>query len=166
MPASFVKSVIFSLHKKRDPKILENYRGLSFSDCIAKLFSGILFERLIDRVENKKILGEFQAGFRGGYSTIDRIFTLIDIVYLRWNRTTTNKKVFAFFVDFKSAFDSVSRRSLFYKLYYLSISTKIHKILKELFTDTVPSVWAQEGLTEEFEVQSGVKRLSKYSQAV
>ncbi|XP_055910388.1 uncharacterized protein LOC129944748 [Eupeodes corollae] len=96
VPEVFHKSIIFPLHKKgsyEDPAI---YRGISFLNTCAKLFAGLIHNRLSKWVEDKNILWEFQAGFRKSYSTIDHIY--------------------AFFIDFRAAFDSVDRQALFYKL--------------------------------------------------
>ena len=54
----------------------------------------------------KQYPNEFQAGFRKSYSTADNIYNLSSIVHLKFKR---NEKVYAIFVDFKAAFDSISR---------------------------------------------------------
>ena len=63
-----------------------------------------------------------QAGFRREYSTVDNIFNLAAIVNLNLNE---KKKIYAFFVDFRAAFDKVLRRALLYKLESMGLSSKI-----------------------------------------
>lgn len=158
VPASFVKAIIFPLYKRKgDEKLLQNFRGLSFIDSIAKLFAGILKNRLVKWLNTENLLHEFQAGFRAGYSTVDQIFALYNTVQLIWAQNS-KKKVYAFFVDFRSAFDRVDRRAMFYKLYNLGVSTKMLSAIKGLFHSTSAAVWTERGLTDDFEVTMGVKQ--------
>jgi hypothetical protein len=122
-PQSFKRSVIYPLFKKGDPNVAQNYRGLSFIDCVAKIYSSLLHDRLNAWVNERDLLVEYQAGFRKGYSTIDNIFTLSNLVKLRLN--FKRGKLFCFFVDFKAAFDTIDRRALFYKLSCLGVSTRM-----------------------------------------
>ncbi|TLY46335.1 MAG: hypothetical protein E6K54_08475 [Gammaproteobacteria bacterium] len=71
VPKSFKKSIIFPLHKKGDRNRVENYRGLSFIDCVAKLFTSLVDNRLVNWVNEHSVLSEYQACFRKGYSTVE-----------------------------------------------------------------------------------------------
>lgn len=125
-------------------------------DTIAKIFMGVLLSRLESWVECYKILNEYQAGFRKGYSTVDCIYSLISIVKLHCMEP--KKKVYAFFVDFKAAFDSVDRNSLFYKLLNQGVSSKFINILRILYRKTESCVWDGERVSEWFETNMGVKQ--------
>lgn len=69
-----------------------------------KIFAGVLYKRLANWERRNRILSESQAGFRSGYSTVDNIFNLVNIIKLSHSQNI--KKVYAFFVDFRSAFDT------------------------------------------------------------
>jgi len=109
VPMSFEKAIIFPIFKKGDPTMTSNYRGISFQNAIAKVFSALLLERLRNWVKNYNILTEFQAGFRKGYSTVDNIFSLTSIAK---SYIDSGIKLYAFFVDYRAAFDSIDRRTL------------------------------------------------------
>ena len=51
----------------------------------------------------------FFAGFRKGYSTVDNAFVLHSVIHRHLNQS---KKVYATFIDFRKAFDSVKRETL------------------------------------------------------
>ena len=53
-------------------------------NSIAKVFMGILNERIQQFVEKHSILNEYQAGFRPNYSTVDNIYNLASIVHLKF----------------------------------------------------------------------------------
>lgn len=153
---SFKHSIIFPLYKKGDANVVENYRGLSFIDCIGKIFMGLLNDRISNWVNDNKIITEFQAGFRKQYSTVDNIFNLSCMVNLRI--AEKNQKLYCFFVDFKAAFDTIDRKALFFKLSCLGASTKMIKVLKDLYSGTTASVWCREGLTESFTTTIGLRQ--------
>lgn len=79
----FRTSIIFPLHKKGDVNQPNNYRGISFMNCIAKIMMGMVNERICEWVDRNKILNEYQAGFRKGYSTVDNVYNLTAIINLK-----------------------------------------------------------------------------------
>lgn len=156
VPTRFVKSIIFPIHKKGEVSVVSNYRGISFMNTMAKLFTGILLARLERWVITNNILNEYQAGFRRGYSTCDNVFNLISIINLVLK--DKGKKLYSFFVDFKAAFDNVNRHALFYKLYSMGLSSKFMNVLKGLYNNTNAQVWCNGSLSPEFETLNGVKQ--------
>lgn len=152
---TFFLSVIYPIFKKGNPNLASNYRGISFMNCVAKIMMGILNERLYAWSERNSIITEYQAGFRKGYSTVDNIYNLAAIVNIKLNQ---KKKVYAFFIDFKAAFDKVSRKSLMYKLHALGVSTKMVYFLEKIYSTTQSTVWNGTELSEPFETIAGLKQ--------
>ena len=110
VPDSWASGIICPIFKnKGDPANVDNYRGITILSCFGKLFTCILNNRLTSYLENSGILCEEQAGFRKGYGTTDHIFNLKCLVDLYLAR---GKKLYCAFVDYKKAFDSVSRTLL------------------------------------------------------
>eukprot|EP00745_Piridium_sociabile_P028066 TRINITY_DN45105_c0_g1_i6.p1 TRINITY_DN45105_c0_g1~~TRINITY_DN45105_c0_g1_i6.p1 ORF type:complete len:171 (-),score=7.55 TRINITY_DN45105_c0_g1_i6:29-541(-) len=81
---------------KGDPKDTDNYRGITILSCFGKLFTSILNQRINNFVELNNLLGQEQAGFRKGYSTMDHVFTLHCIIELYLQQ---KKKIYCRFVD-------------------------------------------------------------------
>lgn len=152
---TFNLSVIYPIFKKGNVNLPSNYRGISFMNCIAKIMMGILNDRLYEWTARYNVITEYQAGFRKGYSTIDNIYNLAAIVELKLSQ---KKKVYAFFIDFKAAFDKVSRSSLIYKLQATGVSTKMVNFLASVYHSTQSAVWDGSELSESFETISGVKQ--------
>lgn len=155
-PESFRTSIILPLHKKGDRSDASNYRGLSLLDTLYKLFTSILLKRLTAWAERYSILNEYQAGFRQGYSTVDNIFNLSSIAHIYIK--SMKKRLYAFFVDLKAAFDTIPRQALFYKLYSIGISSKIINTIRQFYTNTKSAVWNGEHTSEYFEVLHGVRQ--------
>ena len=55
----------------------DNYRCLSLTSCLGKLFTSLLHTRLHIHMENNDLYNKFQAGFRPGYRTTDHIYILL-----------------------------------------------------------------------------------------
>ncbi|XP_039298009.1 uncharacterized protein LOC120354675 [Nilaparvata lugens] len=156
VPDSFKRSIVFPIFKKGNPGDASNYRGISFGNAGAKLFTAILLDRLKAWVNRDGKLREFQAGFRASYSTVDNIFNLMAIIIMRL--AVKRQKVYAFFVDYSAAFDRIDRHSLFLKLSEMRISTKMLRILQVIYSNSTARVWSQEGLSDAFETNTGVKQ--------
>lgn len=155
VPDAFRKSIIFPIHKKGNPNEPSNYRAISFTDAAAKIFCSLLTTRLNKFIEERRILSEFQAGFREGYGTNDHIFTLTNTIEMY---KIKGKKLYCMFIDFKAAFDHVNREALIYKLSRFGISFKFLHIIKSLYKDTKSAVWDGSEVSEEFATLSGLKQ--------
>ena len=125
--------LIRPIYKKKgslnDP---DNYRGISLLSCFGKLFTSILNERLNEFLNDNNAMGEEQAGFREKYSTIDHILVLHSIIDLYLSQ---KKRVYCAFVDYKKAFDSVDRLSLWYKLIQNNIQGKVFRVIHNMYSN-------------------------------
>lgn len=90
-------AVIHPIHKEGDKKEVKNYRGVVLRFCLEK---------------NNKI-GESQAGFRKRRGTRNHIFVLNSLINSRIKRK--KGKMYACFIDFRTAFDSVNRETMIKK---------------------------------------------------
>lgn len=155
VPDYFFEALILPLHKKGDPTVPGNYRGISLLNAALKLYTSILLRRLTEWVQVNNKLSEYQAGFRAGYSTVDNVFTLANFAQTRLKK---GRKMYAFFVDFKAGFDSIDRKSLVFKLCNLGISSKFIKALEKLYEYTNAAIYDGVQISDTFEVEVGVRQ--------
>lgn len=101
------------------------------------------------------ILGEEQAGFRKGYSTVDHIFTLKCLIDLYLQ---SNKKLFCCFIDYRKAYDSVSRNLLWSKLLSYNINGKILNVIKNIYDNAKSCVRVSDNLSHTFQCKVGVRQ--------
>lgn len=149
------ETLIFPIHKKGNLDIPGNYRGISFMNTMSKVFMGIIKDRITKWINHNKVLNEYQAGFRPGYSTVDNIYNLASIVHCKF---AEKKKVYAFFVDFSAAFDMISRYLMVYKLHALGLSTKVVNIIKKVYQNTKSMVWTGNDVSDHFNTYTGVRQ--------
>ncbi|CAG5096658.1 Protein of unknown function [Cotesia congregata] len=82
VPQEWYKVCMFMLHKKGDTSNPHNYQGIALVNCVTKIFTSIINERLRFWAETNGLLPEEQAGFRKGKSCGDNVFTLQSILQL------------------------------------------------------------------------------------
>ena len=102
IPTVWCIGMIKPLYKKKgsinDP---DNYRGITLLSCVGKLFTACINSRLSLYLECSGTLGEEQAGFRSGYSTIDHIFVLNSIIEIYLAK---RKRIYCAFIDWEWLF--------------------------------------------------------------
>ena len=80
IPSMWLKSVIVPIPKSADPNVPLNYRGISLTSCVSKVYSGVLNNRINTYTDLIGIIAEEQNGFRKGRSCEDHVFTLSTII--------------------------------------------------------------------------------------
>lgn len=128
MPEIWCQGLITPIYKSGDKSDPTNYRGICVSSCLGKLFSSILNQRSHFYFEENKMLHYSQIGILPENRTADHVFTLRTLIdkYVHYHK----EKVFACFVDFRKAFDSVWHEGLFYKLLKINIEATFTTWLK------------------------------------
>ena len=134
-PIQWGLATIIPIYKKGDKELCENYRGISLLSVTSKIFSSIINTRLYNWAETNNKINEEQAGFRKNYSTIDHIYTLhcmaSNCLYGK-----KRSKLYAAFIDFQKAFDTVHREKLWEVLIKIGVSTKMIRTLKAMYSAT------------------------------
>ena len=128
-PDSWCNGVIVPIHKKGDLLNPSNYRGITSVNVIAKIFSLTLRNRLNMWCEERQIFNDGQFGFRDKRSTTDAIFILHSGIQKILSR---NSKLYCIFIDYKKAFDTVLRDSLWFKLEQAGVSCKMVTMIKSI----------------------------------
>ena len=134
LPSQWRTSLLFLLFKGKGQKEdLNNYRGISLLNTSFKVFTKMLKDRLAALLESK--LSDGQYGFRKGRSTLDAGDRLLGTV--REAHANGFKGVYALFIDFQKAFDTVDRALLLKKLKYdYNLEDGYLAILEEILLET------------------------------
>ena len=153
IPDDWKKGIIVKLPKKGDLTVAGNWRGITLLCLPAKIMGKVIIRRLRDQVDAK--LRREQAGFRPGRGTREQIFTLRNIIEqsLEWNAT-----LMLVFIDYMKAFDSIHQETLWKIMKLYGVPSKFIKLVRMFYTDVKCSVVSEGGLTNWFDVKSGVKQ--------
>jgi hypothetical protein len=153
IPADWCKGLVVKLPKKGNLQNCDNWRGITLLSIPSKIFCRVLLDRIQKSVD--ATLRKEQAGFRQGRGCTDQIFALRNIMEqcIEWNAPVAIN-----FIDFKKAFDSVHRETLWKILLSYGIPPKIVTLVKKFYNNFECSVIVNGKLTEWFSVESGVRQ--------
>ena len=99
------------------------------------------------------LLRRNQNGFRRGRGTLSQILSIRRILE---EMRKLNKDVIICFVNFKKAFDSISRNVMFDICELYGLPEKIVSAIRALYTSTKAKVVSPDGDTDLFDIQAGV----------
>ena len=153
VPEDWKKGVIVKIPKKGNLSDCNNWRGITLLSVVSKVFSKVLLNRIRAGVDRR--LREEQAGFRPGRSCLDQIFTLRMILE---EYVEKQQEIHINFIDFKKAFDSLHRDSLWHILECYGIPACIVVIIEDMYANNQCAVRTDDGLSEWFDIQTGVKQ--------
>ena len=129
-PDTWCEGLINPLHKRESPILPDNYRKITITPAIGKLFDGILNNRLQFAKECLAMSDPFQNGFKPNSCTIDNKFLLNGII----DKCKANgRPLYTCFIDFKSAFDLINRSALLYKLVNQGCTGTFLSVIQSMF---------------------------------
>ena len=140
-------SNIIPLPKSGEP---DNYRGISLTCVMAKLFNKLVLNRIKDPIDPH--LRSSQNGFRKGKSTVGQILALRRLIK---EMKRNNLTAALYFVDFRKAFDSIHRGIMIKILRAYGVPPNLLKA-QTLYRDTNARVVTSDGESEELRIHAGV----------
>ena len=163
-PKSWGKSIITPIHKSGPKNIPSNYRGISITNTMYKIFAGVINKRLYEWAEEYEKIDESQAGFRRGYSAIDNIFCLQAMIQKYLSKK--GGRFYCLYVDFRKAFDKINHSKLFEALERKGIHGHFLRILKSMYSCLESCVKVSNGTTGYFPCNIGTRQGDKTSSTI
>jgi len=103
----------------------------------------------------RKLLEDYQCGFRRSRSTTDPIFCIRHILEKKWE---FNEAVHQLFIDFQKAYVSVRREVLCNILIEFGIPMKLVRLIKMFKTETYSRVRVGKNVSDMFPIRNGLKQ--------
>jgi hypothetical protein len=153
VPEDWKKGFIVKLPKKGDLSECTNWRGIMLLSIPGKVLTRIILDRI--RTALDRTLRDEQAGFRQDRSCTDHIATMRIIIEqsLEWQ-----SPLYAVFVDFQKAFDSVDRNVIWKLMAHYGFPPKYIAIIQQLYLGAACQVMHEGKLTDPFQVETGVRQ--------
>lgn len=104
---------VIPILKKGDSEKYENYRPIPVLSCFSKILEKLMFNRILDFLNNCNILCNEQYGFRPEHSAELALVDAIDNLYFNLDNSKTCIGVF---LDLSKAFDTINHTILINKL--------------------------------------------------
>ena len=155
-PSAWSLGTVVPIFKnKGNPKDPKNYRPITLSSTVGKLFSIILNERLQYFLEIENIIKPNQGAFVHGSSTVNHIFALHLLIDYAKN---FNKTMYCAFLDLSSAYDTVWRDGLFLKLFNSGIQGKFLDVIKSMYSTTKSYIRCNNRQSSVYSYTTGIKQ--------
>ena len=153
-PSEWTSNFLKPIYKKGETTDTDNYRGLAIGTAMAKLYSLILLGRLTEFVTKKELISANQIGFMT--CTSDHIFLLQTIIekVVKKNK----RKLYAVFIDFKKAYDTVDRGKLFKRLQDIGINGSFLKNVKAMYETISYKIKLKDGYLDPITSNLGLKQ--------
>ena len=152
IPSQWLKSTISLIYKKGDKSDIKNYRPITKTSQMYKLFAKVILNRISSTLEKHQTVN--QAGFRNGFSTIDHIFTIQQITEKCYEY---DLPIFLGFIDYNKAFDSIEHPFLWQALKEQNVNHKYIIIIKKIYENSTACLKLdKEG--RQFKINRGIKQ--------
>ena len=150
-PIKLACSLLFSIPKKGNLCLPQNFRGIQMLPMLGVLYDRILYGRL----EKWLNIHEEQTGFQKGKSTTHQIFTIRILIELaKYMKITLYIGCF----DIEKAFDKVSRYILLKKLITYGIGHCMLNALKSIYSRTSCILSMKGKYSTAFPTESGIRQ--------
>lgn len=152
-PDALKQSIVIPIHKSGRRDCVNNYRPISLLPSLSKIMEKIINRRLVNFLENKKLLADAQYGFRPGKSTDDAVHNFTEFIATKLDE---KKKCLTIFLDLAKAFDTVSSDKLLAKLESMGIRGSELLLFKDYLKNRTQRVRIGDTVSGESSVIFGV----------
>ena len=152
-PAAWKRAMLVPIHKKGDRLDPDNYRGVTLLEVMGKAYVTVLHQRIRRHLCNQLL--DCQKGFRPSSSTTDALYSMRRLIELARDYNTP---LHAAFVDFRKAFDSVNRPTLWRLLRARGVSPKLVSLIEDLYSGCEACTSANGHTSAWFPMSTGVRQ--------
>jgi len=122
VPSNLKEAEIIPIHKGGSKAYPKNYRPISLTSHITKLFERVVRKEMIDYLEKNGFMNKNQHGFRKGHSCLSQLITHYNNIL---NALECGNNIDTVYLDFAKAFDKVDHGILSHKLRQFGIKGKL-----------------------------------------
>ena len=153
VPQCYKVQQITPLHKKGNKTTASNFRPISLTSHVIKIFERVVREKLVNYLEENKIIHENQHGFRKNCSCLTQLLSHTDKIL---EYCSKGAEVDTIYVDYAKAFDKIDHDILLKKLKLYGIDGKYHRWITNFLVGRKQFVFVDNTPSYETAVVSGV----------
>ena len=152
-PDSWKQSKVIPLHKKEEVTNPKNYRPVSLLPILSKVLERVIFEQMINYLENNKLLHHSHHGFRASHSTLTALVEMYD----QWTEALEKDEATAVvMLDLSAAFDVVDHSILIQKLEILGFEECTVSWVSSYLSGRSQQVYIEGSLSDPLPLEAGV----------
>ena len=130
-----------------------NYRPVSLTSHLTKVFEKIVRKKIVEFINNNDLFNPTQHGFLEGRSCLSQLLSHYDSIL---SKLEEGLDVDVVYLDFSKAFDKVDHKILLSKLKSIGITDKLLKWIKSFLQDRNQVVFVDGHKSYQAKIQSGV----------
>ena len=153
VPSQWREAFVTPIFKKGDRHTASNYRPVSLTAVCCKLCEHIIAKAIINHLEEKGLLSDYQHGFRGKRSCETQLLLFIDDLA---RSMCEGNQVDVAVLDFSKAFDVVPHKRLLHKLDFYGIRGQSHQWIRSFLQNRSQRVVVDGEQSTSAPVTSGV----------
>jgi hypothetical protein len=153
VPDAWREANVCSLYKKGSRTDPSNYRPISLTSVLARMFERMVCPRLVDALQPK--LCNTQFGFRKKRCTYDNLL-LLQLRISNVLSASTSSRLPVAFLDLAKAFDKVDHASLLHKLASLNITGKLWNFIRGFLSNRRFRTLDRDQVSDWYPTHSGV----------
>lgn len=153
IPEMWKLAYISSVHKRGNRKDPKNYRGISVTNTLSRLYGRILKELIEEEVSDSE--EEEQSGFRAGRSCTDNVFCLKHLIE---KKTAKDQEIHITFIDLQKAYDTVPIVKLWEVLEESGMNRTLIQAVKNIYDGSRSKVNIGNSVTESFPVTKDLRQ--------
>lgn len=153
VPDAWKEGIIIKLPKKGDLSQCENWRGITILNTRMKVLAIILHDRVFSKIDGQ--MREEQAGFRGGRNCLDHIMAVRSLFE---QATEHRSPLYAVFIDFKRAFDTVHHSAIWRAMEEAGVHPKDIQITAAMYRGAESRVAHGGALSDPIPLTRGVRQ--------
>ena len=122
IPLTYKQQIITPVHKKSSKAEAENYRPISLTSHIIKIFERLVRKHIVKHLEYNTIICKHQHGFQKCKSCLTQLLSHIDTILQNLQNDMDTDVIY---LDYAKAFDKVDHQILLQKLFIYGIRGKL-----------------------------------------
>ena len=151
LPKAWKTAEVKALYKKGDKMHSKNYRPISLTCILSKLFEKLMRNHILDHVY--EYICTEQHGFLPKRSCLSN---LLDCIHHAYEILEENESIDIFYLDFMKAFDTVPHKRLLKKLKAYGIVGKTYAVIEDFLKNREFKVKVGASYSRGFKVASGI----------
>ena len=153
IPTEWKQAEVRPIFKKGDKACAGNYRPVSLTSVVCKIFEGFIRDELYNHIIRSNLLCQDQYGFTKGRSCTTQLLVTIH----EWmTELDKDNPVDAIYLDLRKAFDTVPHKRLLHKLEGYGIKGHLLNWIHDFLSNRTQYVSVNGNCSDEIRVTSGV----------
>ena len=153
VPLDWKRANVTAIYKKDDRELPSNYRPISLTSQVCKIFESIIRDNMIEHINVNKLINDSQHGFMKKRSCLTNLLEFLEFVT---NYIDQGKPIDVIYLDFQKAFDKVPHKRLMLKIKSFGIVGQIYDWIEDWLKDRQQRVVILGKNSNWIKVKSGV----------